>query len=75
MNAPITHINCLGVHFSIARTHIYTHLLHKNCFRILCSHVGPHSILLVVVTIGLEMPKLRGGRQAGKCLWSRRTAA
>ena len=39
MNAPIAHINCLGVNFPI--THIcYTKELFPNC---LCDHCGPHS--------------------------------
>ena len=39
MNAPTTHINCLGVNFPI--THIfYTKELFPNY---LCNHFGPHS--------------------------------
>ena len=33
------HNNCLGVNFPIA----HTSATQKNCFRILCNHVGPHT--------------------------------
>ena len=32
MNAPIAHINCLGINFPIARTSV----TQTNCFRIIC---------------------------------------
>ena len=32
VNAPITHTNCLGVNFPIARTSV----TQKNCFQIIC---------------------------------------
>ena len=31
MNLPLTHINCLGIHFPVARTFV----TQKNCFRII----------------------------------------
>ena len=47
VNVPMTHINCLGNNFPIARTFV----TQKNCFRIiyvyiyiLCNHFGPHSM-------------------------------
>ena len=39
VNAPITHINCLGSNFQL-----HAHLLHKEHFpNYLCNHFGPHS--------------------------------
>ena len=42
MLVPITHLNCLGINYLIA----HTHLLHKRIVpNDLCSHFGPDSTL------------------------------
>ena len=40
MNAPITHINCLGINFPITRTSVIQKELFLNY---LCNHFGRHS--------------------------------
>ena len=42
VNAPITHINCLGIDFPITRTSV----TQKNCFRIICVIIsGSHTLV------------------------------
>ena len=55
MNAPITHINCLGINFPIARASV----TQKNCFRIICVIISG----LIVIDLGIWVCGWAGGSQ------------
>ena len=49
VNAPIAHINCLGINFPIAHTSV----THKNCFRIICVIISGR-IVFICYNFGVD---------------------
>ena len=54
VNAPITHMNCLGINFPIAHTSV----TQKNCFRIICVIISGRALCLSLSLVNLFLLKL-----------------